>query len=393
MSVMESPGAEGVLRSLPGHYSTREDLDAVLRAARELGASDLYIGGNEPIRARIHGRLLEMTRRRLNPGEARRMMVVSYDDDASIESIIGAGGELDYSYECTSRDGMPRLRWRANACGRLLHGQNDLRVVLRHIETIPPTVEKLELPAAVVSESDALTRGLVVVTGPTGSGKSTTLGALLRRRVENPADHVHLITLESPIEYVYDEVAPNNSVVTQREIGRHTESFARGVVNALRQDPDLILVGETRDRATAEAGLLAAQTGHGVYTTTHTNGVANTLDRLLAAFPQEERELAKAAMIDTVHLVVSQRLIPTLDGRRAAVWEYLVLDGDIKARLRRARDLFTAVQTALLEQGQPMMSDVRTKAESGLVAVAELQRFEQLWRLEASIDRAGGVTP
>jgi len=371
--------------ALPDAIVGREEIDAVLSMAAAAGASDVYVSTYEPVMMRVHGRIQDLAPRRVRANELNRWVTVTYDENPAGISRVRAGTPIDYSYECRERLEGERLRWRVNAAGILKEGQTDVRVVMRRISSEPPTVEKLGTPENLVKASDHLARGLMIVTGPTGSGKSTTLSALLRRRVESEDDHVHLVTLESPVEYIYDDVPKRHAVVTQIEVGRHVESFERGVENALRQDPDLILVGETRDRETARAVLQAAQTGHGVYTTLHTNGVTKTLIRLLEVFPARERETARESLVDAVSVVMAQRLLPRVGGGRVAAFEYLIFDEDLKASLRGADNFSSVLEGALHERGMPMGRYVGELLKAGVIDEKSHDDFMARWSMESLV--------
>ena len=369
----------------PAAITTREEIDVILRDAAQAGASDVFVSSGEPVRMRVNGKIESLSNRAIRPTELTCWVTITYDDNPSGASRARSGTPLDYSYECHGRMGSgERLRWRVNVAGMLRSGRTELRVVMRRISSMPPKAESLGVPEALVAASDLLVRGLMIVTGPTGSGKSTTLSALLRRRLETPDDHVHLVTLEAPIEYVYQDVDVRNAVVTQIEVGRHLETFGRGVENALRQDPDLILVGETRDRETASALLQAAQTGHGVYTTLHTNGVAKTLIRMLEVFSAEERDVARESLIDAVQVVLAQRLLPSADGGRVAAYEYLVMGDEVKKRLREAQSLgFSAVLGNLVEtEGVPMERYVENLTANGKITGQVRDDFLRRWHAD-----------
>lgn len=368
---------------LPPFLSTRVDLDEVLREAVKRDVSDIYFSGDEPVVARIHGKFQPLVARELNYAEVSALLIASFGDNAVAESKVQEGQRLDYSYECKrERYNDPRLRWRANAVSIDKGGYTDIRLVMRRIQNAPPRHQDLGIETELMEISNQLKEGMVIVSGPTGSGKSTLLGSILRDRVENPDDHSHLVTLERPIEYTYDAVDSLNSVISQIEIGRNLESFQVGVENALRQDPDIILVGESRDYETIAASLQAAMTGHALYTTTHDTGVANTVRRLVRAFPEAERKLAQQDLINVTHLLISQRLVPSTDGKRVALREYLVVDGEVKRRLRASPDIYSATLNALHEFGHPMVEDARAKHAAGLISDEILESFELASRMD-----------
>ncbi len=211
---------------------------------------------------------------------------------------------------------------------------------------------------------------MIYVTGATGSGKSTLLASIIKELAEQPDSNRKILTYESPIEFVYDSIETPSAVISQSEIPKHLPSFAAGVRNALRRKPKLILVGEARDSETISAVIEAALTGHPVYTTLHSNGVAETVRRLVGAFPKEERTARTIDIIETMRLIVSQRLVPSTDGKRVALREYLVFNEEIRDKILECDpDNITAVtRDFLLKYGQPLAVDVRNKFKQGLIS-------------------------
>ena len=198
-----------------------------------------------------------------------------------------------------------------------------------------------------------------ILTSATGSGKSTLLAAIIRNITEDVDSNRKVLTYEAPIEFVFDNVEKVSSVVSQSEIPRHLPSFAAGVRNALRRKPRLILVGEARDPETISAVMEAAMTGHPVYTTLHSNSVAETIRRLVVSFPPEERQGRTIDIIETVRLVISQRLVPTVDGKRVALREYLVFNEEIRDILLETDilNITNTVRKLVREQGRTMAAD------------------------------------
>jgi len=212
--------------------------------------------------------------------------------------------------------------------------------------------------------------GVVYVTGATGSGKSTLLAAIIRAIAEDPQSNRKILTYESPIEFVFDAIDKPSSVVSQSEIPRHLPSFAAGVRNALRRKPRLILVGEARDPETIDAVLEAALTGHPVYTTLHTTGVAETIRRLVGNFSPEERHGRAIDIIETLRLIIWQKLVPTVDGRQVALREYLVFDESTRGKLLESDidRVTTATRKLLIERGQPMIVEAKQKFDAGIIS-------------------------
>jgi len=221
-------------------------------------------------------------------------------------------------------------------------------------------------------------QGTVVVTGPTGSGKSTLLAAIIKALAEDVDSNRKILTYESPIEFVYDLVTMPSSVMSQSEIPRHLPSFSAGVRNALRRKPRLILVGEARDAETISAVIDAALTGHPVYTTLHSNGVSDAVRRMISTFPADERHGRALDILETLRLVIWQKLAPSVDGKRVALREYLVFDQEVRDILIDTQVELLAAKTRQLlkERGQPMVVDAKKKFEEGILPEREYRIIE-----------------
>lgn len=341
-------------------------LEDLLVYANRLNASDLTIQSNEPIFAEIYGRLHRLTRRELTNNEVSALLNEIYGPNATTQ--IMRGEDVDTHYEIRpSRN--ERYRHRVNGTGCYVDGHDGIQITIRTIPTDPPRLADLELPQHIV-QAIAPNDGVVYITGATGSGKSTLLAAIIRDIAEQTDSHRKILTYESPIEFVFDSVIKHSAIVSQSEIPRHLPSFAAGVRNALRRMPRLILVGESRDTETIAAVLEAALTGHPVYTTVHSNGVAETVRRLVGSFPAEERVGRSIDIIETLRLIIWQRLAPTVEGKRVALREYLVFDETVRDEMLSA-DINQVTQTTrkLLNQyGQSMQIDVDRKYEEGIIS-------------------------
>lgn len=331
----------------------------------KLGASDVTIQTGEPIIAEIFGRLIKVTRKRLSNNEVGEILNAIYGPNAT--TIIMSGKDIDTHYEIrpTRSD---RYRFRINGTGCQVEGHDGMQITARTIPTDPPTLASMNLPQAII---DAIMpeQGVVYVTGATGSGKSTLLASIIRSITEAEDSNRKILTYEAPIEFVFDNVEKISSIVSQSEIPRHLPSFAAGVRNALRRKPRLILVGEARDPETIGAVMEAAMTGHPVYTTLHSNSVAETMRRLVITFPAEERQGRTIDIIETVRLVISQRLVPSAEGKRVALREYLVFDETIRDILLETDvlNITNVVRNLVRERGHTMEADAKEKMDAGLI--------------------------
>ncbi len=337
----------------------------ILMHCVKLGASDITFQTGEPILAEVFGRLKKVTRRRLSNTEIGDVLNAMYGPNAT--TIIMSGKDIDTHYEIRPNRS-DRYRFRINGTGCQVEGHDGIQITARTIPTDPPTLASMNLPPAVL-EAITPEQGVVYVTGATGSGKSTLLAAIIRSITEDAESNRKVLTYEAPIEFVFDNVEKISSVVSQSEIPRHLPSFAAGVRNALRRKPRLILVGEARDPETISAVMEAAMTGHPVYTTLHSNGVAETVRRLVITFPPEERQGRTIDILETVRLVISQRLVPTVDGKRVALREYLIFNEKIRDILLETDilNITNVVRKLVREHGRTMESDAHEKFTAGII--------------------------
>jgi twitching motility protein PilT len=284
-------------------------LDAFLQLGREQGGSDVHLAVGMPPMLRLHGELIPVKYRTLTADELEGMMseILTEEQWASFHT----GKDVDFSY---TGEGIGRFR--VNLF-RKMHG---IGATFRVIPTSVPTLEALDLPP-IVKKLTNYHQGLILVTGTTGSGKSTTLAAMLDHL--NSTRKLNIITLEDPIEIVHSS---KMSLVVQREVGRHVESFAEGLRAALREDPDVIMVGELRDTETISMALMAAETGHLVLGTLHTTSATKTLERITDAVPTEQKDQVTTSLAQSLHGVISQTLVRTPDRRgRRVIMEVLVM--------------------------------------------------------------------
>ena len=343
-----------------------EATNEILMHCVKMGASDITLQTNEPIIAEIYGRLNKVTRRRLSNNEVSEIINAMYGPNGTAQIMSGKDVDTHYEIRPNRSD---RYRFRINATGCLVEGHDGIQITARTIPSDPPTIESMNLPQPVL---DAIMpeQGIVYVTGATGSGKSTLLASIIRSIAENVDSNRKILTYEAPIEFVYDSVEKASAIVSQSEIPRHLPSFAAGVRNALRRKPRLILVGEARDTETISAAMEAAMTGHPVYTTLHSNGVAETVRRLVTTYPAEERAGRTIDLIETMRLIISQRLAPTIDGKRVALREYLVFDEKIRDTLLDIDpiNITAMVRKLVREQGRSMATDAKEKFDAGLIS-------------------------
>ena len=278
-------------------------MNEIFKKAISDGASDIHIKAGDFVRARMNGQLVPLTDQKISHAQVSQLAVklIPHEKDRTrVDELT--------DYDCSW--GLPGLgRFRVN----ILRQRGVLGIVMRIIPIEIPTFADLRLPTVLEKISNS-ERGLVLVTGVTGSGKSSTMAAMIGYINRNKQRHI--ITLENPIEFLHRDL---NSSVTQRDVGWDTESFSSGLRAALRQDPDVLLIGEMRDRDTIDTGLKAAETGHLVISTVHTKNAVQTLTRIIAVFRPEEQEIIRARLADALEAVISQRLLPTASGEDLVV--------------------------------------------------------------------------
>lgn len=337
------------------------ELNKILKIASESSASDVHLTVGIPPKMRVNGHLINVDLA-INSLTAQDTleMVDGIVNEKQKDHLIEYG-ELDMSYEISELG-----RFRVN-----IFRQKDVyALALRLISTKIPEPEKLGVPQSVI-DLYKLKRGLVLVTGPTGSGKSTTLAAIIDKINKNR--DAHIITLEDPIEYMHTH---NKSIVNQREVGQDTLSYANALRAALREDPDVILVGEMRDYETISVAVTAAETGHLVLSTLHTIGATSTIDRIIDVFPPHQQQQIKVQLANTLEAVVSQQLMPTEDGDgRVAAFEVLHATHAVRNLIREGKS-------------HQLQSVLQTNRKLGMITMDE--SISQLY-MENKIDRETAI--
>ena len=319
-----------------------EDLtmEELLHATVDEGASDLHIRVGVPPMLRIHGALTPLDIPSLTPEDTERLAMSISKEDAVAEVEDHGGCDFALPFHDLARFRVSVFKERGK-----------FGIVLRQIPTDLLTLEQIGLPEE-VKELLFKPRGMILVTGPTGSGKSTTLASMID--IINKQRDVHIITVEDPIEYYHPH---KNCIVTQREVGHDVPTFAEAIRRALRQDPDVILVGEMRDLETMQAAITAAETGHLVFATLHTTGAAATVDRIVDAFPTDQQEQVRTQLSVGLVAVISQLLLKRIDKPgRVASFEIMISTPAIRSRIRDNKTF-------------QISSDIQTGAKFGMVTL------------------------
>lgn len=329
------------------------NLKELVNIATLKNASDIHVTVGLPPVLRINGELIILEEDKLMPEATKTLVYEALSE--KLVNVLEEKGEVDTSF---SSPGIGR--YRINAYKQ----RGSYGMALRIIPLKVPSIESLGLPA-VVKDLARLPRGLILVTGPTGSGKSTTLASMIN--LINQERKCHILTLEDPIEYLHKH---NKSIINQREIGVDSLSFGNGLRAALRQDPDVILVGEMRDLETISIALTAAETGHLVLSTLHTIGSAKTIDRVIDVFPPHQQQQVRVQFASVIQAIVSQQLLPKADGNgRVAGFEIMIATTGIRNLIRedKIHQIDSSIQTGAKFQMQTMDNYLLDLYKRGLI--------------------------
>lgn len=342
-----------------------EHVDPFLLWCVRKGTSDISIQTDRTVYTEVHGVLYPATYRILDAADMSVFLNRIYGPDANAR--LASGSDLDISYEIRP-DRYSRVRFRVNITAILARGRDAAQITMRVLPSEPPRMEDLKVEKPII-DAWAPRQGMVIITGPTGSGKTTLLAAGNRMLMERPAGCGKMLTYEAPIEFTYDTINSPRSLVAQTEIHRHLPNFADGVRNALRRKPNIILVGEARDKETISAAIEAAQTGHAVYTTTHTTGVAATIRRMVSAFDRTERSERAYALMETLRLIVTQALVPKKNGGRLGVREWMIFPDEVREKLLDMDfEIWTnEIQRMIPFYGQTMSKSASLVFDEGLI--------------------------
>jgi twitching motility protein PilT len=333
------------------------DISDLLAFSVKNQASDLHLSADMPPMIRVHGDIRKINLPVLDHAQVRAMIydIMSDTQRKQYEESL----ECDFSFEIANL-----ARFRVNA----FNHKRGAGAVFRNIPSQIMSLEELNCPAIFKEIADQ-PRGLCLLTGPTGSGKSTTLAAMIDY-INNKA-YAHILTVEDPIEFVH---TPKKSLINQREVGPHTHSFSNALRSALREDPDVILVGELRDLETIRLALTAAETGHMVFATLHTSSAAKTIDRIIDVFPAAEKEMVRSMLSESLRAVISQTLCKTKDEQgRVAAHEIMLATPAIRNLIREAKvpQMYSAIQTGQNVGMQTLDQCLQELVKRNLISVAE----------------------
>ncbi len=359
-------------------------IDELLELIVEAKGSDLHIAVGLPPIYRVDGDLLAGNYTKFTPQITQRMCydILTDEQIQKFENTL----ELDFSYQLGKSS-----RFRVN----LFRDRGSVAAAFRTIPYRIPTLEELRQPA-IAKELTAKQRGLILVTGPTGSGKSTTLAAMLGEINRNYRKHI--ITIEDPIEYLHSH---NQCVINQREVGQDTKAFKNALRAALREDPDIILVGEMRDLETMDLAIHAAETGHLVFATVHTSSAAQTVDRIVDVFPVEQQEQIRVMLSNNLQAVLTQQLVPKVGGGRVCIQEIMIASPAIRNLIREAKahQVNSIIQTSAHLGMKSMDQALRDAYNAGLIsyetAVERAMNLDELKKMMLSDGTLpdGGAAP
>lgn len=355
----------GLETQQPGEATQQNDktmrIETLLEECARRKASDLHIQVGLPPILRVDGALIPIAGMPALTEDVIQKLIFSTLDSEQRE-VLSKDKEFDYSFAFGNV-----ARFRVNA----FQERGNLAAAFRLIPNKMPTLEELGLPQVVSSFAD-YPRGLVLITGPTGSGKSTTLAALIDKI--NQEKSCHIITIEDPVEFAHKS---KRSVIVQREVHYDTFSFARALKSVLRQDPDVVLLGEMRDLETMSSAITIAETGHLVFATLHTNSAAQSIDRMIDVFPAEQQPQIRSQLSSILMAVCSQRLIPAIGGGRIAACEILVANTAVRSIIREGKthQLDTAIQTGINEGMQTMDRTLAKLVQQGVITFDHALEF------------------
>ncbi|MGM0516722.1 MAG: type IV pilus twitching motility protein PilT [Pseudomonadota bacterium] len=331
------------------------DIDSLLMFTVKNGASDLHLSAGEQPRVRIDGDIRKVNVPVMDHKQVHSMVYDIMNDRQRKEYEDNL--EVDFSFELRGH-----ARFRVNAFNQ----NRGASAVFRTIPSKVLTLEQLDAPAVFKDLCD-YPNGIVLVTGPTGSGKSTTLAAMIDYINDNRNDHI--LTVEDPIEFVHES---KKCLLNQREVHRDTHSFSAALRSALREDPDVVLVGELRDLETIRLALTAAETGHLVFGTLHTNSAAKTIDRIIDVFPSAEKDMVRAMLSESLRAVISQTLLKKISGGRVAAHEIMLGTPAVRNLIRenKVAQMYSAIQTGQAQGMQTLDQNLKNLVNRGVVSKA-----------------------
>lgn len=350
----------------PTEFSIEKTIQNLIYHCQQIGASDIFINTGGNIFVNVNGKKYPVTRRVCNKSDL--LSIIDHTRNVTnSEALLGSGLALNYAYSFTpSRESEYSIRIRCNATK--MDGKGTFNLVARLINSTPPTIQQLRVEKEIVNLAKSSTQGMILLCGATGSGKSTTLAAVIRHLLEQEDGDHHFIDIGAPIEYCFDDVMKPSSIVTTISVPDSTPTFQDAISECMRKAPTMIQVTEMRDTPTLLAGMEASKTGHLLFSTLHANNTVLAIKRMLSLLPKEMQNSGELDIIDLSNMFVAQVLAPTVDGKRCAIREIFTFDADVRQRLYNSKNIVSDCTKILGEYGRPMSVDIEEKFKEGIIS-------------------------
>jgi defect-in-organelle-trafficking protein DotB len=357
------------------HPFTHAKWNEALITLYEWGIDDVILQDNEVLAVKRHGQIYDVGRRPLEIDTVEGILNAMH----KVSSAASLQQGLDHNFPYpVKKDRKTTYRFRVNATAAMgMHSSPiGIDVTMRSIAQIPPTLEQLNVPESLSMHLFPRT-GCVIIGGATGSGKTTLLGGVVRQIATQPHG-MRILTYESPIEFDFRAIPGRTGRIAQSDAYINLSNYSHATSNALRRHPDVIILGEARDKETIEGAIHNAETGHAVYTTVHVNSVSEMFGRMISVFPADQRARALAGLIGSSRVLIYQTLIPTMDGKRCAARETLIVTDEIRRTLYGTPEsrLNQVMAEMVRECGRPLIMDINQHYEDGLIDLATLERFK-----------------
>jgi len=371
--------SEGKLLELdvPNRFTTKEELNHVLFELSKNGGSDIFFMSGRPIYAKIHSKKMKLCQRRIQGSELKDLADMIAGDGTKTDLGSGEPQNESHAFEKEVEGRNKGFRYRVNMVPCIRDNTRGLTITIRDIPTVIPSVSALALDDEIVQHVRNSRQGMILCVGATGNGKSSSLAALIADRMMFDEDNSNLVTFEDPVEFTYDNVEAEILMCTQLQVGRHIKSFQAGLTEAMRMAPDMILVGEIRDYETMHAAMAAAVSGHTLFSTLHANNVAETLARMASFFPPDLQHQARMDILSSLSMIVAQRLVPSTDGKRVAIREFLEITDEVAEKLLSADNMARASIELTKKHGRLMHQHAAQLFEEGRIDESTLKMASQ----------------